>query len=330
MRITLNPVYRASFIAAGMTAFAAVSVWSMPACAQPTTPDAPKRTLAQCLDAAYGFSPTNDKAIKTIFACAKSADEAAAIIARLSKSAMARSSALQGSVPPSSGSNEPVAYFVNGVLITKSDFAAKARNLMGTPDAAGVVGLSADQLVPFARMMVKQGEQNNAAISAFNISAAAASAGANEAARQAKALNGGFCAYRVNSISAATGLVSLASNAAVYTRSQLGILSLIAPIIFSRCENVTPPSKPTLSLSAGSIDKANPATLTATETGYTGSFTVTASAQGVIDYTPVPNSSPAQFTIAVHPGYIGTIPITLTVSDDHGQSSIIALNVTGT
>jgi hypothetical protein len=303
----------------------ALVVGSPLACRAQPAQSTPKPAAADCYQAAYSFSPADETALRTIIACAKSPAEAAAVIGRLTKAALATSQARRAMVIQQTD-NKPVAYLVNGTLVAPAAWQANATGF-GTSPAA--VPLTADQIAPAMTYLLKQGQQANAGIAAFNASSAASTAASNEAVRQAGQLNGGHCAFRTNSISAATGLVSLASNAAVYTRAQLGILSLIAPIIFSRCENVTPPAKPAPALSASTLDKTAPVTLTVSEIGYTGTFTVTASAPSVIVVAPVAGSKPVQFTLSVVSSFTGSIPLTLTVTDELGQSSIIALNVNG-
>jgi hypothetical protein len=286
----------------------------------------PKPAAADCYQAAYSFSPADETALRTIIACSRSAAEAASVIGRLTKAALATNQARRVTeLPPPE--NKPVAYFVNGTIIGRTAWDARAA-AFGATSAPAAVPLTAEAIGPAVASVLQQGQQANAGIAALNASSAASTAAANEAVRQANQLNGGHCAYRTNSISAATGLVQLAANAAVYTRSQLGILSLIAPIIFSRCEQVIPPAKPVATLSAATLDKASssPVTLTVSETGYSGTFTVTASATGVVVVTPLAGST---FSISVDGSFTGSVPLTLTVSDDHGQSSVIALNVKG-
>ncbi|HEX3463728.1 MAG TPA: hypothetical protein VHS78_06740 [Candidatus Elarobacter sp.] len=300
-------------------------------------PPAQRPPVTDCMMAAKSFSVTDEKAIATVIACVgvQQAPHVLRMLAAQSPNAgdQARSKFVaKGAIDATTPSDAPIGYLVNGRVVPPDDQRARRAFAFGGTSLsdASVIPLTARNFAGVMNADKVAAERNNAALAAFNASSASQTAASNEAARQSSELNRGFCAYRTNSISAATGLVSLASNAATFTRSQLGILSLLAPIVFSKCENVSPPSKPVVSASANAVDTKTPATLTVTESNYTGAFTATASAQDAVDIALVPNANPVQFTVSVHSGFQGQgVPVTITISDDHGQSTIVAVSVTG-
>lgn len=287
-----------------------------------------------CASAVYSYNASDHRSVEAIIQCY--GKDAPRVLARLNTESRTRRTT-SGEQPNAVNDSDPVvAYLVNGRLVSDTQLTDLARTAMNRGVALSSVPIKKSQLFAAYSASVKTAQDQNAAISAFNASTAAAGGAQNEANRQAEAQSGGLCAYRNNSVAAAVGLVQLAQNAAVYTRSQLGILSLLAPIVFSKCENVSPPAKPVATLGSPTVEVGKTVKLSVTESGYTGTFTVTPSAEGIVQVaadaptkahdtdTDQPVTPSNSFTITG----IGVGTVTLTVSDNRGQSTIVALTVT--
>jgi hypothetical protein len=300
--------------------------------AQDNSPPGTKPSTAECMIAAGKFSMSDEKTIAAVIACVgtKNAPRVLRLLATArGDQAPAGAARVVSLNSPQVQSNQVLGYLVNGRVVRPNDAAALSATGLNA-SAAAAIPLTIDTIGPIINANRVLAERQNATLDAFNTSMAGQTAGTNEAARLSSQLTAGHCAYKNNTLSATTGLVSLASTAAIYTRSQLGILSLLAPILFSKCDNVTPPSKPVVKASASSVDSKKPITLTVTESNYTGTFTVTASANDIVDISLVPDANPPQFAIKVHEGFVGQgVPVTLSVADDHGQSTVLAISVSG-
>ncbi len=316
-----------SLVTAGMMMFA-VCCATTPVRAQPAQP-----TMADCMTDAARFDPSNAKLVARIMAC--DPKHAAENIARLSARARANATTVQsesGAARISETKNQipipaqPLAYYINGAFMSPDrmkSFAfdgSKATNAVAVPDAATLNFIVAD---------AKKQQLQSAA---FNASASADTAGQNEAVRQAELKR--KCDYKTTSLGALSSLASLSSNSPIYTRTQLGILSAIIPVLFSHCDTTTPPAKPVLSLSGDSVEQGGTIKLTALEKGYTGSFTASSSdpntakiqdptSQTVADGTNGTVAGSATFTVKADDTASGTV--TLTITDDRGTKSTISL-----
>lgn len=314
---TRSRICGAPLVAAAAFTFVA---GTQPALAQP-----PKPTTAECLGYAARFDPTNADLVKRVIACdPEHAGENIALLSARARRGQPGNDVVLGVRNKVQNPSQPLAYYTNGRFVSADEMKSFTLNA-GAPN-----GIPVDaNTLNFITAETKKQEVQSAA---FNASASADTAGQNESVRQAELKR--KCDYKATSVGAVSSLVSLASNSPIYTRSQLGILSAIIPVLFSHCDTTIPPAKPVLTLSGDSVAPGGTVKLTASETGYSGSFTASSSDPNtakVVDPTTKVVGDGKNGTVVgstsfdVTAGANASGTVTLTVTDDRGTKSTISL-----
>lgn len=131
------------------------------------------------------------------------------------------------------------------------------------------------------------------------------------------------CTYRAAWQAAANGGIGLAASSPIWTRTQVGIFSLLLPIFFAPCDKGAPPQNiPLAVLTPSTIQVKGTATLSVTERNYTGPFIVSTQ-DPYVSLSPT-GSSTGPWTITGQAA--GTA--TLVVTDENGRTTTVVIPVT--
>lgn len=285
----------------------------------------PSPKMDACGDAAAQAvttqSPLPNHTIRVIIACftpAKAAQYLQTAMAHLVRSANPSLRALNshsGSSP-----NETVAYrdsagnFIS-VETNNARLHANDQGFRGFADARDVVPVTTAD-APGVLQQQRQQLTNT-----INNNAVASAVASTQNAQQPIPRH---CPFQAPSQAAANGGVALAASSAIYTRSWLGILALLVPIIFAQCQqnNVTV-NLPVITPSTQQvIIGGTPGSIQVSENAYSGAFAVKPSNEFV---TVTPTTSGQTTMWAITGTTAGAVVITATDAFGHSTTANVTV-----